>query len=446
MTRDERRVAGKALRESVPRASHGDWSPSVRRFDPVDVLVATARGRQEHLLPIRYARMAASPFAFLRGAAQIMARDLARSPVTGITVQLCGDAHLMNFGAYASPERNLLFDVNDFDETLAGPWEWDVKRLAASIAVAARDVGVSDDGASAAVAEMSRSYRERMAVYAEMRHCDVFYDRIDASHVLESASQAARPHFEKALRKARRRTSVGTFGKLVEFVDGRHRFRVEPPFTTPIDDPRLDASIRTLLDGYQPTLHEDRALLLSRYTCVDVAHKVVGVGSVGRRCYVALFLGSDTDDPLFLQIKEAQPSALEAHLGRSDYASHARRIVAGQRIMQAASDPFLGWGRMGRTDYYVRQLRDMKGSVDVSAMDASALAEYAALCGRVLARAHARSGAPIRIAGYLGKSGSFDQALVRFAGTYADQNERDHAALVAAVEAGRVPAAPPDFS
>ncbi len=445
LTRAERVEVGKGLRQRVPRPSHAEWSPPTRRPDPVDVLVRSARGRQEDLLPIRYARMAASPFAFFRGAAAIMALDLAPTPVTGLTVQTCGDAHLSNFGTFASPERNLCFDLNDFDETLPGPWEWDVKRLAASIVVAARGIGVDQKDADRAVAAASASYRVRMAEYSEMRHLELFYDRIDSDEVLALASDAARVHFEKALNKARKRTNTGSASKLVEFVDGMHRLKVEPPLTTPVDDSRLDASIRRLLEEYRPTLHADRRLLLSRYTVIDVAHKVVGVGSVGRRCYVVFLLGSDTDDPLFLQVKEAQQSVLEPFLGRSDLGNHAHRIVSGQRIMQAATDPFLGWGRMGRYDVYVRQLRDMKGSVEVEELDGQALAEYAALCGWVLARAHARSGSPNRIAGYLGKSESFDRAMVRFANRYADQNEADHAALVAAIDAGRVPAAAPQF-
>ncbi len=445
LTRAERVDVGKSIRERVSRPSHAEWSPPSRRPDPVDVLIRTAKGRQEDLLPIRYARMAASPFAFFRGAAAIMALDLAPTPVTGLTVQTCGDAHLSNFGTFASPERNLCFDLNDFDETLPGPWEWDLKRLVASLVVAARDIGLKPKEADKAVSAASASYRRRVAEFAEMRHLDLFYYRIDSDEVLALASDSTRFHFERALAKARRRTNEGSAPKLVEFVDGGHRLKVEPPLTTPVEDPRIDAGIRRLLEEYRPTLHADRRLLLSRYSVVDVAHKVVGVGSVGRRCYVAFLMGSDTDDPLFLQIKESQQSVLEPYLGRSDLGNHAHRIVTGQRIMQAATDPFLGWGRMGRYDVYVRQMRDMKGSVEVEAMDGQALAEYASLCGWVLARGHARSGSPARIAGYLGRSESFDRAMVRFANRYADQNEADHAALLAAIDAGRVPAAAPEF-
>jgi uncharacterized protein (DUF2252 family) len=446
LTRDERRRAGKELRDRVPRSAHAEWEPAPDRPDPVDVLIASGKGRQEHLLPIRYARMAASAFAFLRGAAAVMAVDLAHTPVTGLTAQLCGDAHLLNFGVFASPERNLLFDVNDFDESVPGPWEWDIKRLAASVLVAAREMGIDDADGTTAVAAAVRSYRERMAAFGEMRHLEVFYDRIDADAVLADLSKATRPLVEKAFAKARTRTGERALGRLVEFTDGRHRFKVSPPLTTPLDDSDLERALSQLVREYQGGLHEDRQLLLGRYSLVDVAHKVVGVGSVGRRCYVALLLGSDTDDPIFLQIKEACPSALEPYVGATPLPSEAHRIVAGQRIMQAASDPFLGTACLGgSTYYYVRQLRDMKGSVDVESMGSAELGEYAALCGRVLARAHARGGAPSRMAGYLGKGSAFDDALVSFAQRYADQNAADHAALVQAIEAGRVPAAPPVF-
>jgi uncharacterized protein (DUF2252 family) len=445
LTRSERKRVGKELRAKVPRSSHAQWQPATDRPDPVEVLVASAAGRQEQLLPIRYARMAASPFAFLRGAAAIMAIDLAPTPVTGLAAQLCGDAHLNNFGVFASPERNLLFDVNDFDESVPGPWEWDIKRLAASVLVAARDIGLGDDDGRSAVAASVRSYREHMAGFAELRHLEVFYERVDAAAVLDRVSVGSRPLFEKAFTRARKRTGLHAFPRIVEFVDGRHRFKVEPPLTTPLDDADLEQGLRQFLRDYEATLHEDRRLLLSRYTLIDLAHKVVGVGSVGRRCYVALLLGSDEDDPLFLQIKEACPSALEAFVGSTSLGSEAHRIVAGQRLMQAATDPFLGVACLGDTHYYVRQLRDMKGSVDVAGMDAAALEDYAAVCGWVLARAHARSGSPSRIAGYLGKGSAFDEALVAFACTYADQNEADHAALLAAVTAGRLPAAPPVF-
>ncbi|MCB1002764.1 MAG: DUF2252 domain-containing protein, partial [Acidimicrobiales bacterium] len=330
----------------------------------------------------------------------------------------------------------------DFDETLPGPWEWDVKRLAASLVIAARDNDLGAKHADRAAAAACRSYREHMGTFADMRHLDLFYYRIAADEVLDHASGAARPHFEQMLGKARTRTNDKAFAKMVEFVDGSHRLKVEPPLTTPLDDDRLDAAVRRLVEDYRPTLKPDRRLLLSRYSVVDVAHKVVGVGSVGRRCYVVFLLGSDQDDPLFLQVKEAQASVLEPYAGPPTQASNGERVVVGQRLTQAASDLFLGWcvGPSTHRTYYVRQLWDVKGQSDVLKMDAGNLSHYAALCGWALARAHARTGDPVQLAAYLGGGDAFDRAIVAFSAAYAATNAADHKALLDAIASGRVEA------
>jgi uncharacterized protein (DUF2252 family) len=396
------------------------------------------RSRLSHLVPLRYARMAASPFAFLRGSAVVMAQDLAATPVTGIPVQVCGDAHLSNFGIYATPERNQVFDVNDFDETLPGPWEWDIKRFAASIVVAGRTNGFPAATNRRAVLNGVQSYREHIWKYSEMRHIDVWYSRIDYENSLQFVRRTFRWYIEKQREKSRQRSSLQAFPKLTMQVDGQHRIKDDPPLITHLDDEELSQQLRGLVEAYRPTVQEDRRVLLGKYQCVDVARKVVGVGSVGTRCYIILLLGNDSNDPLLLQIKEAQASVLERHLGPSIYPNHAQRVVSGQRLMQAASDLFLGWTQLGPTDYYIRQLRDMKLSVSLETLIPDGFIEYCRFCGWALARAHARSGDPAQISGYLGRSDVFDRALASFAETYADQTERDHAALVAVIRADQI--------
>jgi uncharacterized protein (DUF2252 family) len=443
----QRRERGRDARRAVPRGGHADWTPAPDRPDPIDLLEAQDRDRIPDLIPIRYSRMMASPFAFMRGSAIVMAQDLASTLQTGIKAQLCGDAHLMNFGAYASPERALLFDLNDFDETLPGPWEWDVKRLAASLVVAGRDNGfdASDcrDAARASVA----SYRQRMAEFSEMGELEVWYSRVSEDEVRGLLTEAragkkTAKKFSKNVRKARGRDSLQALSKLTRVTGGRRIIDDDPPLLVRIPEgDELRAQVYAILESYKRTLQEDRRHLLDRFRFVDAARKVVGVGSVGTRAYVVLLEGRDQDDPLFLQVKEAGASVLEGHVASNTYEHHGHRVVAGQRLMQAASDIFLGWfrGTEGR-DFYWRQLRDMKGSADVEGMTPYELVIYAGLCGWTLARAHARSGDRVQIAGYLGKSERFDRAIADFAKGYADQTERDHAALCAAVKSSRVAA------
>ncbi len=441
----QRRERGRAARRVAPRGSHAQWAPAPDRPDPIDLLEAQARDRIPDLIPIRYSRMMASPFAFMRGSAIVMANDLASTPSTGIQAQLCGDAHLLNFGAYASPERALLFDLNDFDETLPGPWEWDVKRLAASFVVAGRDNGFGAGDCREAAQASVASYRQRMAEFSEMGELEVWYSRVGEEEVRgllsDASSKKTRKKLGKAVRKARGRDSLQALSKLTRVVDGRRRIDDDPPLLVRIPEgDELRAQIYAILESYKRTLQDDRRHLLERYGFVDAARKVVGVGSVGTRSYVVLLEGRDEDDPLFLQVKEAGASVLEGHVPPGTYEHHGHRVVAGQRLMQAASDIFLGWfrGTEGR-DFYWRQLKDMKGSADVENMSPDELVIYAGLCGWALARAHARSGDRVQIAAYLGKSERFDAAVADFAKVYADQTERDHAALCAAVKSGRVP-------
>ncbi|MFI7399776.1 DUF2252 domain-containing protein [Streptomyces sp. NPDC049541] len=434
---------GKAARRRVARSAHAGWVPPVDRADPVAVLERQGRDRLPELLPIRYGRMAASPFAFLRGSAAVMAADLASRPHTGLTVQLCGDAHLLNFGVYASPERTLLFDLNDFDETFPGPFEWDVERLAASVAVAGRANGHAEARVRRATLEAVASYRTAMRRLAGQGELAVWYERIDADSLLPLVRSAGRRRqVASSLTRARRRTSLQALGKLTEVVDGRRRFIHDPPLLEPAGASDT-ASLRKIFSDYRSTLSEERRLLLDRYRFVDAARKVVGVGSVGLRCFVVLLTGRDQSDPLFLQIKEARKSVWEEHLPHGPYVHPGHRVVAGQRLLQAASDIFLGWmsGPQGRA-FYWRQLRDMKGSADVAGMSPADLLGYARLCGTALARAHARSGDRIAIAAYLGGADTFEQAVADFALAYADQTAADHAALGAAIAAGVVAAAP----
>jgi uncharacterized protein (DUF2252 family) len=437
----DRLAAGRAQRAKAARSAHADWKPPADRPDPIDVLEASNRNRLPDLVPIRYGRMVQSPFAFLRGSAALMAHDLASTPTTGLRVQACGDCHLMNFGGFASPERTLIFDINDFDETLAAPWEWDVKRLAASVAVAARHLGASKRDGRAAVLTCVRSYRERLRRFARMTVLDVWYHRIPFKTLVHlSRTAEERKLWEQGARSARARTAVHVIPKLVATVrEHRHVVDNPPCIYHPADVAAFEAEMRTLFQHYRASLPDSVRFLFGRYRFVDAAVKVVGVGSVGTRCAVAYF-EAGPDDPLLLQVKEAQHSVLEPYAGKSPYANQGQRVVFGQRLMQSASDIFLGWARAeaGGFDFYVRQLRDMKGSVPLEAMTPPDLADYAEYCGWALARAHAKGGDAAQISGYLGKGDAFDRALAAFADAYADQTERDHAALVAAVRSGRL--------
>jgi uncharacterized protein (DUF2252 family) len=438
----DRLTAGKTLRSIVPRATHAKWEVATDRPDPIALLEESSQGRLSNLVPIRYGRMVRSPFSFLRGSAVIMAADLSTTPITGLHVQACGDCHLLNFGGFGTPERNLVFDLNDFDETLPAPWEWDLKRLATSLAVAGRSVQMSGRNAQEAARSTVRSYRENMGKYARMSPLEVWYARIDAKAMREFADVAGHlQRVEQHVTKALTRTSAQALPKLSEIVHGQWRINDSPPlmYHLPPND-RLEDEVESVFQKYRQTLRDDLKVLLDRYRLVDIAIKVVGVGSVGTRCVVALLMADD-NDPLFLQMKEAQTSVLEKYVGSSTYQNHGQRIVAGQRLMQAASDMFLGWTRSDRGhDFYVRQLRDMKTSVDIEKLSVSELISYGELCGWTLARAHARSGDPARISGYMGKSDVFDQAITDFAIAYADQTERDHQVLVDAVKSGRIEA------
>ncbi|MFI6287811.1 DUF2252 domain-containing protein [Streptomyces sp. NPDC051018] len=437
-TSAERASRGKNERKAVPRSAHGSWAPAPDREDPVAVLERQAADRVPELVPIRNGRMAASRFAFLRGAAAVMTADLAAQPHTGLTVQLCGDAHLLNFGLYASPERALLFDLNDFDETLPGPFEWDVKRLAASVAVAALDHGHSPAQAHRAACEAAESYRRTMRDLSGERELDVWYTRIDTQDAATLVKPVYRKRVGSTIAHARHRTSLQALGKLTEVVDGSRRIIDDPPLLEHMD--AMDQStIRAIFADYRSTLPEHRRRLLDRFQVVDVARKVVGVGSVGTRCFVVLLTGRDTEDPLFLQVKEAVHSVLESDLPAGAYTHQGHRVVAGQQLLQSASDIFLGWvtGPYGR-HFYWRQLRDMKGAADVDSMTPDMLRRYAGLCGTALAHAHARSGDRIAIASYLGGSDAFDRAIGDFSLAYADQNTLDHTALTEAVASGAV--------
>ncbi|MBD0691572.1 DUF2252 domain-containing protein [Streptomyces sp. CBMA123] len=435
-------AAGRQARKRLPRSALGSWAPAPERSDPVDVLEQQAASRVPELVPIRYGRMAASRFAFLRGAPAILAADLAASPNTGLTVQLCGDAHLCNFGLFASPERALLFDLNDFDETLPGPFEWDVKRLAASVAVAARENDEPDASAWAAALASARAYRIAMRRLASLGELDVWYERVDTADLLPQVQVPKyRKRVEGALAKARGRTSLQALAKLTEpGPDGEPRIVHDPPLLEPVD-PQDVSQLHQILTDYRATLSDERAALLDRFELIDAARKVVGVGSVGTRCYIGLFRGRLTGEPLFLQVKEAERSVLEPHLPPSLHRHQGRRVVDGQRRLQAAGDIFLGWatGPAGR-DFYWRQLRDMKGSAVIDGMPRSLLEQYADLCGRTLARGHARSGDRVAIAAYLGAGDVFERAVADFALAYAEQTRSDHAALTAAIAEGRITA------
>ena len=453
----ERVASGKAARAKVPRSLHQDFEPSSNRADPVQLLERQAATRVPELVPIRYGRMLVSPFTFYRGAALIMAHDLDSTPRSGLKVQACGDAHLSNFGVFASPERRLMFDINDFDETLPGPWEWDVKRLAVSMLIAAVDNGFAARDQESVVLDTVGSYRTAMAQFASMNNLDVWYARVDIESAIAEYADQLKPRrvklAEKQLAKARTRDSMTAFSKLTVNVDGELRIVDQSPLIVPIDQlasgrerDEMFEVLHQLLRNYRQTLQFDRRILLEQFRLVDLARKVVGVGSVGTRAWIGLLLGRDDRDPLFLQMKEAEASVLEEFVGRSQFTNHGERVVAGQRLMQAASDIFLGWLHVKAglddqpRDFYVRQLKDWKGSAEIEQMSRRALATYGKLCGWTLARAHARGGDPIAIAAYLGKSQSFDRAIVGFSKAYAEQNERDYQALADAVKTGRVTA------
>ncbi|MER6472200.1 DUF2252 domain-containing protein [Streptomyces collinus] len=442
-TPEDRARHGRAARKDVPRSAHALWLPSADRPDPVATLERQDRDRLPELRPVRYGRMAASPLSFLRGAAAVMAADLAAQPHTGLVVQLCGDAHLLNFGLHTSPERALLLDLRDFDETFPGPFEWDVKRLAASVAVAALENGHARARAREAARAAVTGYRTTMRRLAGLGELAVWYERADAGSLLPLVRSAGRRRGTgSSLTRARRRTSLQALGKLTEVVDGRLRIVHDPPLLEPAG-PADAATLRKTFSDYRSTLTEERRHLLDRYRFVDAARKVVGVGGVGMRCFVVLLAGRDADDPLFLQMKEARTSVLEAHLPNGPYVHPGHRVVSGQRLLQAAPDLFLGWmsGPQGRA-FYWRRLHDTKDCVEVAGLGPAALLGYARLCGTVLARAHARSGDRIAIAAYLGGSGGFDRAVAEFALTYADLTAADHADLGAAVAAGVVTAEP----
>jgi uncharacterized protein (DUF2252 family) len=436
----ERIRRGRDARMAVPRAFHGSWEPASDRPDPVAILERQATQRVPELVPIRHGRMAASPFAFYRGGAAIMAADLAPTPVSGITVQLSGDAHLMNFGAYASPDRRLVFDLNDFDETLPGPWEWDVKRLAASVTIATRELGYPAASVRRATMAAVQGYRVRMQELAERTDLATWYSRIDVEQLLQALSEGKlRAEVKEMIASASVRDHFRSLAKLTERRDGRRRFVDEPPVLAHIDDPAAVETLREILGRYPASLTRDRRELYSHYTLVDIAHKVVGVGSVGLTAFVALFLGRDDGDPLFLQLKEARRSALEDYLPKSRTGTAGQRVVDGQKLMQAATDIFLGYVQVpGGRQFYVRQLTDMKWSANLAGMSRKGLGLYVWLCGEALARAHARSGDRIAIAAYLGGGGRFEEAVADFAAAYATQNDRDHRLFLAAISSGRI--------
>jgi uncharacterized protein (DUF2252 family) len=455
LTVAERVERGKIARASVPRSSHAVFDPPADRADPIELLEQQAQTRVPELVPIRYGRMLVSPFTFYRGAAKIMAEDLATTPNSGLTVQACGDAHLSNFGVFASPERRLVFDINDFDETHLGPWEWDVKRLAASMLIAARDNGFTPKDQDRIVLETVSGYRDALREFAGMNNLEVWYAHIDTASIIEKYAPQFRAKQVKrtqtALAKARTRDSMSTLSKLTQRVNGRAEIVDESPLIVPLrvllqrDEvrPWFD-ELRRLVRVYRSTLQQDRRVLLEQYELTDFARKVVGVGSVGTRAWIALMFGRDGKDPLFLQIKEAEESVLEDYVGKSQFKNHGQRVVTGQRLMQAVSDIFLGWvhvtsGMDGQSrDFYVRQLKDWKGSAEIEQMIPDGMSVYGHLCGWTLARAHARSGDRIALASYLGGGSAFDRAILEFSKAYADQNQIDYKRLTDAVQSGRI--------
>jgi uncharacterized protein (DUF2252 family) len=456
---EERHTRGKQARAQAPLSAHMGWKPAPDRPDPVALLEEQDATREQDLVPVRHGRMMASPFTFYRGAARIMAADLKDTPRAGLDAQLCGDAHLSNFGAFASPERQLLFDVNDFDETLPGPFEYDVKRMAASFTIAARNNGFNESDVRTATRASVTAYREAMAGFAQMTTMDVWYAHLSTDEIMAAVRKGAKTkqdaklakRTKKVVKKARTRDSLQALSKLGELVDGSYRIVSQPPIVIPerelaatygLSPKDVEREVRGQFRGYRETLEDDRRHLLERFQYVDLARKVVGVGSVGTRAFIVLLQGRDQQDPLFLQIKEAMASVLEDHLPKSRYKHHGERVVRGQRMMQAASDIYLGWttGGDATRHFYWRQLRDMKGSADIEAMGPSGLTAYARVCAWTLARAHARSGDPVAIAAYLGPSDKFDRSIADFSDRYADQNERDYEEFIGAIRSGRLQA------
>ncbi|SAK85861.1 hypothetical protein AWB78_04375 [Caballeronia calidae] len=446
---DERAAHGRALRDAVPRSSQAGWKAAKERRDPVDILVESNEGRVPSLIPIRFGRMSASPFAFYRGAAAVMAADLASTPTSGLRVQACGDAHLMNFGGFATPERNVIFDINDLDETLPAPFEWDVKRLAASVEIAAQHLAFSPSVAARIVSSLAQEYRERMHDYAAMRTLDVWYERIDLQKYEDRTGDpavvaAARKRIAERIEVERRKTVPDhLYPKLVCEADTLPRIKDDPPLIfhpTEEQAPGLSSGYAEAIDAYRESLPEHVRILFDRFHLIDLAVKVVGVGSVGTMCAVGLFMAAD-NDPLFLQVKEARASVLEPFAGKSLHPNHGQRVIAGQRIMQSASDVFLGWtrGSNGR-DFYLRQLRDMKMSVVIEELDEGLLRQYSRMCAHALARSHARSGDAAMIAGYMGSGQTFDDAITEFATDYSSQNRRDYRAFIRAMREGRIQA------
>ena len=452
----ERASRGKAARGRVPRSAHAAWQPSGERQAPVELLLEQAAGREPELVPMRHGRMLASPFAFYRGTAPLMAADLAPTPHSGITVQLCGDAHLSNFGGFAAPDRELVFDINDFDETARGPWEWDVKRLATSIAIAGRELGLTAAERQQAVEGSVRSYREAMREFAALRNLELWYARLDVarllSHAGDQVSRRERTAFKRRIAGASAKDHLRAMSKLTARVDGQLRIVPRPPRIVPVEElfpattsDVVEAEMRTMLRAYRRSLSVERRHLLEGYRYRHMARRVGGIGSVGTRTWIVLLTGRDSDDPLFLQVKQAGRSALEPYAGRGTARNHGQRVVAGQRLMQVDGDIFLGWLRAEGIDgtprdYYVRQLWDWKLGAEIELMSPARLTVYGRLCAWTLARAHARTGDRIAIASYLGRASAFDRAVAAFAEVYADQNERDHAALADAVRAGRIAA------
>jgi uncharacterized protein (DUF2252 family) len=440
-SRQQRMTAGKALRETVPRERHATWKRPTKARDPIKVLEASSKDRVPELVPIRYGRMLRSPFTFLRGSAGLMACDLATMPTTRLRVQACGDCHLLNFGLFATPERNLVFDINDFDETLPAPWEWDLKRLAVSFAVAAREIGHTDVQAREAAIECVRAYREHLRDFSKMSPLEVWYDRLDEQRLLAMAPDAETVARRKEyFAKARQRVGEYLFPKITDEVGGHRRLLDQPPVLFHVDEPGNLKRARAAMEDYRLSLADSVRVLFDRYRLQDIAVKVVGIGSVGTRCLVGLFF-SPENHALLLQFKEACPSVLAPYAGASVYRNQGQRVVVGQRLMQCSSDLFLGWTKGARGfHFFGRQLRDMKFSLPVEGATPKLVKRNAELCGWTLARAHAKSGDASMISGYLGKTDAFDRAIGKFALAYADQNERDHAALVAAVKTGRVKA------
>jgi uncharacterized protein (DUF2252 family) len=442
---EQRVAAGKALRDKFPRAKQGDYKPSPGRVDPVSILEEQGKSRLQDLVPIRYARMLISPFAFLRGAAAIMASDLAAGTLsTGITVQACGDMHVANFGVFASAERNLIFGINDFDETLPGPWEWDLKRLVASIVASGRFLGANKIQCENSVRAAVSSYRNRIKQYAYMGNMELWYATIKDKDVMKTLPPAQQKALKKVTSKARTRTHLQVLDKLTDIVDEKYRLRDDAPFfvheTHSQAGRPIEEALQLLLESYFQSLADDRKNLLKHYHIVDVARKVVGVGSVGTRCWVIFLIGNSSGDPLFLQVKEAQHSVMEPFLSKSAYSTHGRRVVEGQRLIQGAPDIFLGWGELDGIHFYFRQLRDMKGGVefDPAKVKLENYPQYCAMCAWALALAHAKSGDAAMISGYTGNSNELDTAMVRFAFAYADQTEKDYKALATAAKSGRI--------